>query len=153
MSSTGRTGAGADSSSSEEPLAGAKPGALRGLSAGELAIRFAMGALASLVAGLVAQAYGARLGGIFLALPAIFVASVTLEQRKDSRGAMQDQVTGAPIGALGMIAFALTVAALVERLSLFAVLALATLAWAAVSLIAYLVVQAVCRPQRTAEDS
>lgn len=130
-----------------EPLAGAKPSALKDLSIGELAIRFAMGALASLAAGLVAQAFGTRLGGIPLALPAIFVASITLEQRKDSRDAMQHQVTGAPLGALGMIAFALTVVALVERLPLAAVLALATLAWVAVSLAAYLIVQLVCRPR------
>jgi hypothetical protein len=152
-STADRTDTGTDSSAPDEPLAGARLSALRGLSAGELGVRFAMGAVASFVAGLVAQAYGARLGGIPLALPAIFVASITLEQRKDSRGAMQDQVTGAPIGALGMIAFALTVVALVERLPLVATLALATLAWAAVSLVAYLVVQLVFRPGYAEDDS
>ena len=135
-----------------EPLAGAKPSALKDLGIGELALRFTMGALASVAAGLVAQAFGTRLGGIPLALPAIFVASITLEQRKDSRDAMQHQVTGAPIGALGMIAFALTVVALVERLHLAAVLALATLAWAAVSLVAYLTVQLVCRSRKAEGD-
>jgi uncharacterized membrane protein (GlpM family) len=131
----------------QEPRAGVKPSALKDLSFSELAIRFTMGALASLAAGLVAQAFGTRIGGIPLALPAIFVASITLEQRQDSRDAMQHQVTGAPLGALGMIAFALTVVALVERLPLAAVLALATLAWVAVSLAAYGIVQVVCRPR------
>lgn len=129
----------------DEPLVGAKPKALLGLSVGELAIRFTMGALASLAAGIVAQAFGTRIGGIPLALPAIFVASITLEQRKGGRDEMQDEVTGAPLGAIGMVAFAATVVALVEHLPLVAVLVLATLAWAAVSAAAYLVVQLVCR--------
>ena len=141
------------STTDREPLADAKPRALKDLTAGELALRFAMGALASLAAGGVAQAFGTRIGGIPLALPAIFVASITLEQRKDSRRAMQHQVSGAPLGALGMIAFALTVVALVERANLVAVLALATLAWAAVSLIAYLVVQHFHRDDTSDYDS
>ena len=131
--------------SDQEPLAGAKPRALLGLTPGELALRFAFGAVASVAAGLVTQAFGARTGGIPLALPVIFVASITLEQRKGGRDEMQDEVSGAPIGAIGMVAFALTVVALVEHLPLVAVLAVATLAWAAVSAVTYVVVEAIRR--------
>ena len=128
-----------------EPLAGARPRALLGLTAGELAVRFALGALASVAAGLVALAFGARTGGIPLALPAIFVASITLEQRKGGRDEMQHQVTGAPLGALGMVAFALTVVGLLGRMPLGAVLALATAAWLVAAGAAYLVTEAVRR--------
>ena len=131
--------------SDPEPLAGAKPRALLGLTPGELALRFAFGAVASVAAGLVTQVFGARTGGIPLALPAIFVASITLEQRKGGRDEMQHQVTGAPLGALGMVAFALTVVALLGRLPLGVVLALATAAWLVVAGAAYLVVEALRR--------
>ena len=134
-----RTGSGTDET---EALATAKPKALLGLTLSELALRFVLGAFDSVAAGLVALAFGARTGGIPLALPAIFVAAITLEQRKGSRDDVQHQVTGAPLGALGMVAFALTVVWLLGRLPLAAVLALATAAWAAVAVAGYLVVQA-----------
>ena len=136
----------------EQPLASAKPKALLGLTAGELAIRFVCGALASIAAGLVAHRYGIRTGGIFLALPAIFVASITLEERKGSRDDMQHQVSGAPLGALGMVVFALVVVALVDRLHLAVVLTLATLAWAAVAATLYLVVE-LFRRRHSSDDS
>ncbi len=128
-----------------EPLAGARPRALLGLTLGELALRFALGALASVAAGLVTLAFGTRTGGIPLALPPIFVAAVTLEQRKAGGGEVEHQVTGAPLGALGMVAFALTVVALLGRLPLAAVLAVATAAWAVVAVGAYLIVEVVRR--------
>ena len=128
-----------------EPLVAAKPRALLGLTLGELAIRFLLGALASLAAGLVSLAFGARAGGIPLALPAILVASITLEQRKGDRTAMKDHATFAPLGALGMVAFAVAMVALLGRLPLGLVLVLATVAWALTALAGYLVVEAVRR--------
>ena len=128
-----------------EPLVAAKPRALLGLTLGELAIRFLLGALASVTAGLVSLGLGARAGGIPLALPAILVASITLEQRKGDRAAVKDHATFAPLGALGMVAFAAGVVVLLGRLPLGIVLALATAAWALTAFAAYLVVEAVRR--------
>lgn len=138
--------------SDAEPLADARPRALLGLTLAELALRFVLGAAASVGAGLVTLAFGTRVGGVPLALPAIFVASITLEQRKCGRREMQDQVTGAPLGALGMVVFALTVVALLGRWPLAAVLALATAAWAVVAIAAYLIVEA-ARRLRSTDDT
>lgn len=142
-----RTGSGS------EPLAGAKPRAVLGLTLGEVALRLALGALASIAAGIVSLAFGARTGGIPLALPAIFVASITLEQRRESRDEVQHQVSGAPLGALGMVAFALTVVALLGRMPLAAVLALATGAWVVVAVAAYLVLAVAVRRRRPPDDA
>lgn len=131
--------------SGSEPSAGVEPAALLGLTPGELALRFFLGAAASVAAGLVSLAWGARAGGVLLAVPAIFVASITLEERKGGRDEVQHQVSGAPIGALGMVAFALTVTGLLGRLPLAAVLAAATGAWAVTALAGYLVVEAIRR--------
>jgi hypothetical protein len=57
----------------------------------EYLVRFALGGLATLVAGLVADIWGPAAGGLFLAFPAIFCASATLiekheRERKEKRG-------------------------------------------------------------------
>src|SRR5579862_270622 len=57
----------------------------------EYALRFFAGGLITVVAGLVARRWGANVGGLFLAFPAIFPASATLlekhqRERKQSRG-------------------------------------------------------------------
>jgi hypothetical protein len=57
----------------------------------EHVIRFGLGGLTTVFTGAVAQRYGAMAGGLFLAFPAIFCASVTLvekheRERKEARG-------------------------------------------------------------------
>jgi hypothetical protein len=57
----------------------------------EYLVRFALGGLATVVAGLVASIWGPATGGLFLAFPAIFCASATLiekheRERKEKRG-------------------------------------------------------------------
>jgi len=44
----------------------------------EYVVRFALGGLATVVAGLVADGAGPEAGGLMLAFPAIFCASATL---------------------------------------------------------------------------
>jgi hypothetical protein len=44
----------------------------------EYVVRFALGGAATVFTGLVSSRYGAAVGGLFLALPAIFCASATL---------------------------------------------------------------------------
>jgi hypothetical protein len=53
----------------------------------EHVVRFALGGLATVVAGLVADIWGPESGGLFLAFPAIFCASATLIE-KHERGLM-----------------------------------------------------------------
>jgi hypothetical protein len=54
------------------------PRKLRELSIRALGIRFVFGAGVSLLAGVVSTVWGARAGGVFLAFPAILLASMTL---------------------------------------------------------------------------
>jgi hypothetical protein len=51
----------------------------------EYLIRFALGGAATVFTGLVSSRYGASVGGLFLALPAIFCASATLIEKHEIR--------------------------------------------------------------------
>ena len=67
-------------------------------------MRFALGGLATVVAGLVADSWGPAAGGLFLAFPAIFCASATLiekheRERKEKKG-LQGKERGKDAAAL-----------------------------------------------------
>jgi hypothetical protein len=51
----------------------------------EYLIRFALGGAATVLTGLINSAFGASIGGLFLALLAIFCASATLIERHEIR--------------------------------------------------------------------
>jgi Protein of unknown function (DUF3147) len=86
----------------------------------EYVVRFLFGGLATVVAGLIAKRFGPSLGGLFLAFPAIFPASVTLieshekkrkatkcsDGRNRGRIAASLDSRGASMGCIGLIAFA-----------------------------------------------
>ena len=68
-----------------------KFGALRDVHWYEFAIRFALGGAMTVIAGAIASRFGPAIGGLFLAFPAIFPASVTLvekhvRQQKEEKG-------------------------------------------------------------------
>jgi Protein of unknown function (DUF3147) len=72
----------------------------------DLLIRFAAGALTSIVSGAVTLAFGARVGGVLLAFPAILAASLTLiEEQQDSAEARED-ARGAVAGGCALTIFA-----------------------------------------------
>jgi hypothetical protein len=118
----------------------------------EYVIRFVLGGAATVFAGLVSSRYGASVGGLFLALPAIFCASATLIEKHEIRrkreaglsGVRRGQeaaavdAAGAALGALGMVAFAI-VFAVVVKASIPGAFISASLAWLAVSIVAWLV--------------
>jgi hypothetical protein len=112
----------------------------------EYLIRFALGGAATVFAGLISSHYGAEVGGLFLALPAIFCASATLIEtheirrkreaglngkRRGQQAAALD-AAGAVLGALGLLAFAFVFAHSVASNVAGAFLG-ASLAWLAVS--------------------
>ncbi|MBX6384899.1 MAG: DUF3147 family protein [Microbispora sp.] len=100
-------------------------------------VRFAFGAGVSALAGVVSVSAGPRAGGLFLAFPAILLASVTLIAKEDGvRQAAQD-VGGATFGALGLIGFAVVVTLTVTVWPLWLSLVIATLSWAVLSLALY----------------
>ena len=53
----------------------------------EYLIRFALGGAATVFTGFISSRCGASIGGLFLALPAIFCASATLIERNTKSGA------------------------------------------------------------------
>jgi len=85
-------------------------------------MRFGFGGVCTAAAGLIAKRYGPAIGGLFLAFPAIFPASVTLIQahekkkkvRIGSDGTHRGRISasidsaGAALGCCGLFAFALT---------------------------------------------
>ena len=51
----------------------------------EYVVRFVLGGFATVVTGILSALYGESIGGLFLALPAIFCASATLIERHEIR--------------------------------------------------------------------
>jgi len=109
----------------------------------EYLVRFVLGGLATCLAGLVADFGGPSLGGLFLAFPAIFLASATLieaheRRRKRERGlhghrrgrqAAALDAAGATFGSAGLFAFAIVVWLSVTALPFWTVMLLALTAW------------------------
>lgn len=118
----------------------------------EYAIRLGFGGLVVALTGLIAHKFGSVIGGLFLAFPSIFPASVTLvemhkkkKEQKDgncgdrrAKKAAAADAAGAAFGSIGLLAFALVAWVCTPRLSVWLTLALATLAWAVVSFLAWL---------------
>jgi len=116
----------------------------------EYGIRFLLGGIATVLTGIVSSRFGVSVGGLFLALPAIFCASATLieshERRAkkkaglngDRRGqqAAALDAAGAGLGSIGLAAFAL-VFYVVISMSTIGAFAAAILSWAAVSVSAW----------------
>jgi hypothetical protein len=91
-----------------------KPEGLKKPKPWEYALRFAFGGLIAVAAHLIAEAYGPRVGGLFLAFPAIVPASLTLMKEHDGRRATVEDAKGSCLGSLAMISFAAFVLLAVE---------------------------------------
>lgn len=119
----------------------------------EYLVRFVFGGLVAAAAGWAAEKFGPVVGGLFLAFPSIFPASITLvqqhEQRKDQgkSGAEKgkdkagDDTVGAIFGCVGLAAFGGVVWAFGRQGNPIACLAGATAAWMAVSGLTWLLQQ------------
>jgi hypothetical protein len=114
-------------------------------------LRFILGGAMTVIAGLIAKRFGPAVGGLFLAFPAIFPASVTLvakhEEEKKAKagvhghrrgiGAAAVNAAGATLGSVGLLAFAVANAALLQRRLILA-LGTGTAAWVAGAGLAWL---------------
>ncbi|MGI8330520.1 DUF3147 family protein [Actinomadura scrupuli] len=118
-----------------------QPSRLRQVRPRDMAVRFGFGAAVSTIAGVISATAGPRAGGVFLAFPAILLASLTLVAKEEGLRTARDDARGAALGALGFIAFAVVCAVFADVLNGWLVLVLATLAWALVSFSAYLAVR------------
>jgi hypothetical protein len=117
----------------------------------EYLIRFALGGMMTVIAGLIAAGFGPIVGGLFLAFPAIFPASATLiekhaRERKEKVGligarrgreAAALDAAGATLGSFALAVFALIIWLLIRRAPLLA-LFFATVAWLAVAVLAWM---------------
>lgn len=118
----------------------------------EYVIRFGLGGLTTVLAGLIASQWGPVIGGLFLAFPAIFPASATLvekheRERKEKanlkgtrrgREAAALEAIGATLGSLGLVAFGFVVWRM-ARLTAGGAFAAAVAAWLIVSVAAWVV--------------
>jgi hypothetical protein len=116
----------------------------------EYLIRFTLGGAATVFTGLVSSFFGAFIGGLFLALPAIFCASATLIEKHEIRRKREAglagrqrgkkvaalDAAGTALGALGMLAFAAAFSLLVMR-SILGAFFSASLAWLIVAVLAW----------------
>lgn len=113
----------------------------------ELATRFLFGGTITAAAGLVAQHFGPAVGGLFLAFPAIFPASVTLPAKKQAekksahgmdgtiRGekAATLESRGTATGTIGLACFAVVIWQLLRRWNPAMVILVSVSVWLAVS--------------------
>jgi hypothetical protein len=109
--------------------------------------RFLLGGLISVLAGLIAKAFGPTVGGLFLAFPAIFPASATLldmheRERKQKAGipatirgrlAVGLDARGAAMGSLALAAFAWVIWKMLPHASSPIVLGAAFVIWIALA--------------------
>lgn len=105
----------------------------------ELGFRFVAGAVTSIVSGVVTLLFGARVGGIFLAFPAILAASLTLIEQQEDSAETREDARGAVIGGCGMAAFAVVAALTFGHIPGGLALAAAAGAWLVVALGGFLV--------------
>jgi len=113
----------------------------------EYPIRFALGGLVTVLAGVLAKGSGPSFGGLFLAFPAILAASSTLIERHErqmkgqkgtggiyrGRHAAGADAAGAAMGSVGLIAFAGAVEKLLPGHKAWLAILLATATWASIS--------------------
>jgi hypothetical protein len=110
---------------------------LREIKLHSLLIRFGFGVAASVVAGTVTVLFGDRVGGLFLAFPAILPASLTLIDKEEGRQKAEVDAAGATIGALALVSFALVARELVTRTPMITTGLAAFAAWLLTGLTLY----------------
>ena len=98
----------------------------------ELLIRFVFGAGIALVAANAGSVFGPKVGGLFLAFPAVLPATLTLIEKKEGTAKACSDASGGALGAVGLAAFAFTALQLLRTHPVVA-LGLALLAWLLVS--------------------
>jgi len=126
---------------------------LKGVKPHEWALRFVFGGVCTMTAGLIAQHWGAAVGGLFLAFPAIFPAGASLiesheiEHKKKigadgtARGRAMASVdaAGASLACFGLMAFAVVVWKWLPGHGAAWVIATATVVWMGLSVVLWLV--------------
>lgn len=127
--------------------------ALKQTKAHQYGIRFLIGGLCTVAAGLIGKHLGPAIGGLFLAFPAIFPAGASLiesHEKENKRKIGADGTTrgrlaasidsaGAALGCVGLIGFAVTSWLLLKSQRATLAITTATLVWVATALFLWLV--------------
>jgi hypothetical protein len=92
-------------------------GKLRQVKLPDLALRFAFGGAASVLAALLGHWVTQRFGGIFTALPAVLLASLTLIGRRDGDEPSAEDAEGGVLGACAFVGSAVLLALLLPRVA------------------------------------
>jgi hypothetical protein len=140
--------------------------ALRQVKWHEVGIRFIFGGAITLIAAVLAQQFGPYVGGLFLAFPAIFPASVTLLAKKQEQkaGAKRGKDAGALeargtcLGTIGLVCFGVIVWLTLRNWNSALVLLLATAVWLCIGCIVWRTNRAfrhwsLTKTQRSADQS
>jgi hypothetical protein len=112
-------------------------GELRSAPAHQYILRFLFGGVICVATGLIGNAWGPAIGGLFLAFPAVLPASLTFVSEEDGRASARADARGSSIGASALIVFAIVVWITAEHWHPVAVLMAATAAWVACSCIGW----------------
>jgi uncharacterized membrane protein (GlpM family) len=113
---------------------GSDPAKIKETSAKDYAIRFVGGGVVTALVGIIGATSGPAVAGLFLAFPAILVASLTLLGEKHGRGPAGADAFGARAGSIGLVAFGVVIWQLGSRDPAWVALLLAMVAWTVVSL-------------------
>jgi Protein of unknown function (DUF3147) len=122
--------------------------ALKQTKAHQYGVRFLIGGLCTVVAGLIGKHFGPTIGGLFLAFPAIFPAGASLIESHEkenkrkigadgtTRGRLAASIdsTGAALGCVGLIGFAVTSWQLLKTHRATLAITTATLVWLIIAL-------------------
>ena len=112
-------------------------GKLREIKLPDLALRFGFGGAASVLAALIGHWTTQRFGGIFTALPAVLLASLTLIGQRDGDEPSAEDAEGGVAGACAFVGCATLLALLLPRLPGALALPVALAAWLACALLLY----------------
>jgi hypothetical protein len=130
----------------------ARLAAIKGIKPREWIIRFFFGGAVCVAAGLIAEAYGPAVGGLFLAFPAIFPAGASLVEAHEKMhkarigrdGTRRGRIIagidalGAALGCTGLVGFALVFWLWTPHAKTTVVFVLATLVWFTLAIGAWL---------------
>lgn len=105
----------------------------------DLLIRFAAGGITSIVSGALTIAFGPRVGGIFLAFPAILGASLTLIEEQEGSVDAREDSRGSILGACAMALFAIAATLALGHIGGAIALLIASAIWVVAALSLYLI--------------
>jgi uncharacterized protein DUF3147 len=114
---------------------------LRHCSVAAMLVRFAFGFGVSVLVGVVTVVFGDRVGGLFLAFPAILPASLTLIADEDGKRKASVDAAGAIVGGIALVAFGAVSWFLLPRIPPVWAELIAFVAWCTLAVGLYLVVR------------